>query len=113
VVVEPKLMDYKTENYRFDNKGNVSGSDMVQVFSVEVRNTRDVPAKIEIVRNFKTPTWDIKRSGDEVAYEKVDLDTVKFSVEMAPQSKKTFEYTLTTYQGVRAEDAAKRSSQPR
>jgi hypothetical protein len=38
---------------------------------------------------------------------------VKFSVEMAPQSKKTFEYTLTTYQGVRAEDAAKRSSQPR
>ena len=113
VVVEPRLMEYKTENYRFDNKGNVSGWDDVQTFAVEVRNTRDVPAKIEIVRNFRTPSWDLKRAGDETGFEKVDLDTVKFSVEMAPQSKKTFEYTLTTYQGVRAEDAAKRSSQPR
>ncbi|HON93196.1 MAG TPA: DUF4139 domain-containing protein [Sedimentisphaerales bacterium] len=104
VVVEPKLMDYKTENYRFNNRGNVSGWDEVQTFTVEVRNTRDVPAKIEIVRNFRTPSWDLKQSGDEVAYEKVDLDTVKFTVEMPPQSKKTFEYTLTTYQGVRAED---------
>ena len=53
VVVEPKLMDYKTENYRFDNKGNVNGWDEVRVFSVEVRNTRDVPVKIEIRRNFR------------------------------------------------------------
>jgi hypothetical protein len=112
VVVEPKLMDYKTENYRFNPKGNVSGWDEVQTFAVEVRNTRDVPAKIEIVRNFRTPSWDLKRAGDETGFEKVDLDTVKFMVEMPPQSKKTFEYTLTTYQGVRAEDAARRSARP-
>jgi hypothetical protein len=84
----------------------------VQTFAVEVRNTRDVPAKIEIVRNFRTPSWDLKRAGDETGFEKVDLDTVKFMVEMPPQSKKTFEYTLTTYQGVRAEDAARRSARP-
>lgn len=113
VVVEPKLTDYKTENYRFNTKGNVSGWDEVKTFTVEVRNTRDVPAKIEIVRNFGTPNWDLKRAGDETAFEKVDLDTVKFTLELPPQSKKTFEYTLTTYQGVRAEDAARRSSQPR
>jgi hypothetical protein len=112
MVVEPKLMDYKTENYRFDTKGNINGLDTVQSFAVEVRNTRDVPARIEIVRNFRTPSWDLKRAGDETGFEKVDLDTVKFTVEMAPQSKKTFEYTLTTYQGVRAEDAAKRSTRP-
>jgi hypothetical protein len=112
VVVEPKLMDYKTENYRFNPKGNVSGWDEVQTFAVEVRNTRDVPAKIEIVRNFRTPSWDLKRAGDETGFERVDLDTVKFMVEMPPQSKKTFEYTLTTYQGVRAEDAARRSARP-
>ncbi len=113
VVVEPKLTDYKTENFRFNNKGNISGWDEVKTFTVEVRNTRDVPAKIEIVRNFGTPNWDLKRAGDETAFEKVDLDTVKFTLELPPQSKKTFEYTLTTYQGVRAEDAARRSSQPR
>jgi len=112
VVVEPKLMDYKTENYRFNNKGNISGSDIVQVYAVEVRNTRDVPAKIEIVRNFQNGAWDLKRSGDEVGYEKINLNKVKFTVEMPPQSKKTFEYTLTTYQGVRAENAARQSSRP-
>ena len=55
VVVEPKLMDYKTENYRFDNDGNISGWDEIRVFTVEVRNTRDVPVKVEITRNFETP----------------------------------------------------------
>ncbi|MEN6574731.1 MAG: DUF4139 domain-containing protein [Phycisphaerales bacterium] len=108
VVVEPRLMDYKTENYRFDTKGNVNGCDEVRVFSVEVRNTRDVPAKVEIQRNFGMPQWDLKRAGDEAAFEKVDLDTVKFTLDLPPQSKKTFEYTLTTYQGVRAEDWSKR-----
>ena len=112
VVVEPKLMEYKTENYRFDTRGNVNGWDEVRVFSVEVRNARDVPARIEIRSNFGVPQWDLKRSGDETAFEKVDLDTVKFTVELPPQSKKTFEYTLTTYQGVRAEDWTKRSARP-
>lgn len=109
VVVEPRLMETKTENYRFDTKGNVNGWDEVQVFSVEVRNTRDVPARIEIRRNFGVPQWDLKRAGDETAFEKVDLDTVKFTLQMPAQSKKTFEYTLTIYQGVRAEDWSRRN----
>jgi len=113
VVVEPKLMDCKTENYRFDNKGNVNGWDEVGVFSVEARNTRDVPAKIEIKRNFGLPQWDLKRAGDETGFEKVDLDTVKFTLEMPPQSKRTFEYTLTIYQGVRAEDWSRQSARTR
>jgi len=112
VVVEPKLMDYKTENHRFDNHLNVAGWDEVQTFRVEVRNTRDVPVRIEIQRNFDTSAWDLKRSGDDVAaFEKVDLDTVKFTIELPPQSKKTFEYTLTSYRGVRAEDWTRRSRQ--
>jgi hypothetical protein len=112
VVVEPKLMDYKTENHRFDNHLNVAGWDEVQTFRVEVRNTRDVPVRIEIQRNFDTSAWDLKQSGDDVAaFEKVDLDTVKFTIELPPQSKKTFEYTLTSYRGVRAEDWTRRSRQ--
>jgi hypothetical protein len=112
VVVEPTLTDYRTENHRFDTRGNVSGWDEIQVFKVEVRNTRDVPAKIEIIRNFSTPHWDLKRTGDIDGFEKVDLDTVKFAVQLGPRSKKTFEYTLTIYQGVRAEDQARRSARP-
>jgi len=110
VVVEPKLMDYRTENHRFDNHLNVSGWDEVQTFTVEVRNTRDVSVRIEILRNFDTSAWDLKRSSDDAAgFEKVDLDTVKFTIELPPQSKKTFEYTLTSYRGVRSEDWSRRS----
>jgi hypothetical protein len=112
IVVEPTLMDYRTENHRFDTKGNVSGWDDVQVFKVEVRNTRDVPARTEIARHFATQYWDLKRTGEIDNFEQVDLDTVKFTLNLPPYSKKTFEYTLTIYQGVRAEDRAKRSARP-
>jgi hypothetical protein len=112
VVAEPTLTDYRTENHRFDTRGNVSGWDEIQAFKVEVRNTRDVPAKVEIRRNFGTPNWDLKRTGDIDSFEQVDLDTVKFTVQLEPHSKKTFDYTLTIYQGVRAEDHARRSARP-
>jgi hypothetical protein len=111
VVVEPMLMDYKTDNYRYDNRRNVAGWDEIRTFKVEVRNTRDVAVKIEIRRNFDSPAWDIQRSGQIDAYEKVDLNTVKFTLQLEPRSKKTFEYTLTSYRGTRAEDFNARTRQ--
>jgi len=104
VVVEPNLTDYKTENYRFNNTGNVAGWDEIRTFTVQARNSRDVPARIEITRNFQTSRWDLKRSGSIDNFEKVDLDTVKFTLNLPARSKKVFEYTLTTYNGVRAQD---------
>jgi len=56
VVVEPTLMDFETENYRFDRKRNISGWDEVRKFKIEVRNTREIPAKVEIKRNFPSVT---------------------------------------------------------
>ena len=104
VVVEPTLMDFRTENYRFDRKGNISGWDEVHKFKIEVRNTRDIPAKVEIKRNFPTQYWKLQKSGDFGEFENVDLDTVKFTLILEPRSKQVFEYTLTTYHGVRQED---------
>ena len=104
IVVEPKLMDYKTENYRFDNQGNVNGWDEIRTFKVEVKNTRDIGVKVEIKRNFGTQYWDIKNSGDFGAFEKVDLNTVKFTLDLQPRSAKTFEYIVRTYHGVREEN---------
>ena len=101
VVVEPKLMNFETEQYRFDNKGNISGWDEIRTFEIEVRNTRDIPVKVEIKRNFPTPYWRLKTSDE---YEKVDLDTVKFTLALQPRSKSRFEYVLTTCHGTRQED---------
>ena len=111
VVVEPMLMDTKTDNHRFNTRRDVSGWDEIQTFKVEARNTRDTAVKIEITRNFDTSAWDIRRSGQIDDYEKVDLDTVKFTLELAPRSTKTFEYTVTLYRGARAEDFSARTRQ--
>jgi hypothetical protein len=104
LVVEPKLMDFKTENYRFDRNGNVSGWDEIHTFKIEVKNTRDISARVEIKRNFSTQYWDVAYSGDFGAFEKVNLNTVKFTLDLQPRSGKQFQYVLRTYHGTREED---------
>jgi hypothetical protein len=104
VKVEPKLMDFKTENYRFDHRGNVAGWDEIRTFQIEVKNTRDLDVKVEIKRNFGTQYWKLKKSGDFGKFEEVDLDTVKFTLVLKPRSAKKFEYVLRTYHGTREED---------
>jgi len=101
IVVEPKLMGYRTANYLFDQWGNIAGWDEIRTFQITVKNTRDLPIKVEIKRNFKTNYWEMKRAGDFDQYEKYDRDTAKFTLQLAPRSKKTFTYVLTTYHGTR------------
>ncbi len=103
VVVEPKLMAYETQNYKFDRRRNISGWDEVRIFKIEVRNTRDIPVKLEIKRNFPTSYWDLENSGDFGEYEKDDLNTVKYTILLDPHTKKEFQYVLRTYHGTREE----------
>ena len=104
VVVEPTLMDFKTENYRFDRRGNVSGWDEIRTFKIEVKNTRDIDVKVEIKRNFNTTYWKLARSGDFGQFEPVDKDTVKFTLMLKPRSIRKYEYVLRTYHGTREND---------
>ena len=104
IVAGAKLMDYKTENYEFDRRGNVSGWDEIRTFNIEVKNTRDIGVKVEIKRNFNTTRWKLTRSGDFGEFEKVDMDTVKFTLELKPRSAKKFEYVLRTYHGTREDN---------
>jgi hypothetical protein len=104
VVVEPTLMDYKTENYRFNRHRNISGWDDVHTFKVEVRNTRDLDVKVEIKRRFDTDYWKLEKGTAFEYYEKIDKNTVKFTLLLEPRSKKQFNYVLRTYHGVRQED---------
>ena len=103
VIVKPTLMDYKTDRYLFDNKGNISGWDEVKEFEVEVKNTRDLPIQVEIKRNFETSHWEVKKLGDFGQYEKVDLDTIKFTLSLLARETKKFRYILTTHHGRRAD----------
>ena len=98
VVVKPTLMDYRMANYMFDRQGNVSGWDEVRTFQVEVKNTREIPATVEIRRNFPTTYWDLTAG---TPFERVDQATVKFTLELPPRTAGQFDYTLTTYHGER------------
>ncbi len=109
VVVEPTLMETRTDNYRYDSDGDVSGWDDIQTYDVEVRNTRDTAVKVEVTRHFDSSAWELIRRGDFDDYEKVDLDTVKFTVELVPRSTRTFAYTVTLYRGVREADYSART----
>ncbi|MCH7556876.1 MAG: hypothetical protein IIB56_05395, partial [Planctomycetes bacterium] len=104
VVVEPTLMDFKTKNYRFDRRGNVSGWDEIRTFKIEVKNTRGIDVKVEIKRNFSTTHWKLAKSGDFGKFEQVDKDTVKFTLTLKPRSARKFEYVLRTYHGTREDD---------
>ena len=102
VVVEPKLMDFETENYRFDSDGDIIGWDEIRSYEIEIRNTRDIAIKVEIKRNFPTQFWQITGNDD---YEEFNVDTIKFMLDMQPESKETLTYTLRTYHGTREDDA--------
>ena len=107
VVAKAKLMNFETDNYEFDRRGNVSGWDEIRTFEVEVKNTRDIGVKVEIKRNLNTSYLNLTRSGDFGEFERVDMDTVKFTLELKPRSAKKFEYNLRTYHGTREDDREK------
>jgi hypothetical protein len=102
VIVKATLMEYKTDRYLFDSKGNISGWDEIREFEVEVKNTRPIPARVEVRRNFKISAWEINNRGQYGSYEKVDLDTVKYTLSLGARETRTFHYTLTTHHGNRA-----------
>ncbi len=103
VLVEPKVMDFRSENHQTDNNGNIAGWDEVREVRIEVKNTRDIPVKVEIRRCFEARKWEIAPAGDCGDFEKVDKESVKFTLKLEARSSKVFTYTLTSHFGTRAE----------
>jgi hypothetical protein len=103
VEVKPILMDYKVENHAFDNQGNISGWDEVRTWRMEVANTRSLAVDIEVTRGFETPYWTLRPADKDVLCEKYDVTHARFRLTVEPQTKRVFEYTVTTYHGTRQE----------
>jgi hypothetical protein len=104
VKVELTLMDYKTENYVYDRKDNISGWDEIRTRKIEITNTRELPIELEITRGFGTTYWTLQSN---TPYEKHDATHARFKVNLEPRSKQTFGYIVTTYHGVREESLTK------
>jgi hypothetical protein len=104
VKVEPTLMNYKTENYVYDRKKNITGWDEIRTWDIKITNTRELPIELEITRGFGTTYWMLQA---DITYEKHDATHARFKVNLEPRSKRTFGYTVTTYHGVREETLTK------
>ncbi len=104
VIVEPVLMKYETQNYTFFESGDISGWDEIRTFLIKVKNTRTIPVVIEIYRNVPSESWDLKMIPENQPFEKIDADTVKFTLNLAGNTSKEFSYRLTSYHGTRGEN---------
>lgn len=101
VKVEPKIMNYRKEHIIFDNDGNVNGFDEVKKYRLKLANYSDQPATLKITRNFNSTHWSLETHENPGEYEKVDQNTVKYTVEMQPHTEKKIVYTLTVQHGRR------------
>jgi len=107
VKVEPILIDFTTDNYVFNKEGNITGWDETRTWRIEITNTKTLPVESEITRGFETAYWKLQFSDTSVSYEKHDATHARFKLIVLARSKRAFEYTVTTYHGVREEALAK------
>ncbi len=103
VSVEPILMDFKTDNYLYDTKGNIAGWDEIRSWKMKITNTRRLAVDVEITRGFDTAYWALHYDGEGVSYEKHDAAHARFKAKITPRTKREFTYTVTTYHGTRQE----------
>ena len=105
VSVEPVLMEFATENYVYDRRGNVAGWDEVRKWKVEIKNARMLPVEAEVTRGFGTAYWKLDMEGEGVSYKKHDVTHARFETRVGARDKRVFNYTVRTYHGQREEDA--------
>ena len=95
VMVKPTLMDWRKEDVRFDQWGNIAGWTVKEQWQFEVQNSKDIDVVLDIRRNF-TGDWELK---SEAQFENVDKSKVKFVQPLKGHEKQKFSYELTTRYG--------------
>jgi hypothetical protein len=98
--VDVKLMDTKTKNYMFNKDGNISGWEEEKIYRIKIVNYKNLPVKVEIKRNFPHQYWKIEVDKN-IQWEKYDLVSAKFTLNLSPLETKEFTYKITLFEGDR------------
>jgi hypothetical protein len=98
VQVRPKATQWVKQDLRFDNNGDVSGWTIKETFTIEVQNSKSIPAVVDVRRGF-SGDWTLE-SADK--YTNVDATKVKFLLSLPPHTTKSVTYTVTLRQGTNA-----------
>jgi hypothetical protein len=105
VLIEPVLLHYATENYLFDNRGNVDGFDRVEKWQLTVRNMQSLPIVVEIMRHAPHAYWQVQYTEMAHAiYERLDSTRFQYRLRLNPHSEAVLNYTLTLREGSRQSD---------
>ncbi|MCA9400006.1 MAG: DUF4139 domain-containing protein [Candidatus Omnitrophica bacterium] len=102
VIVDSVLMKEESDNFRYDSSDNIIGWDEKKTYQVEIKNTKNFPAKVEYTHVIPSVYWKTKNSGDYGVYEKVDAQTVKYTHVLNPKEVKVFQFEQVINQGNRA-----------
>ena len=95
IMVKPTLIDWRKEDIRFDQWGNVAGWTTREQWQVEVQNSKEIDVVLDIRRNF-SGDWELK---SDTAYENVDKTKIKFVRPLKSHEQQMFSYELTTRYG--------------
>jgi hypothetical protein len=98
VTVKPRLLNWEKKDLSFDGNGNVKGWSITESWQIEVQNSKDIEALVDIRRSF-SGDWTIETKSK---YERVDANKVKFLRPLQAREKETFTYQVTTRYGTNA-----------
>jgi len=101
VTAVPTVAKFAKTNLTFDDQGNLSGFDDVRTIALDITNFSDMPAAFEITRNRPDPDFTITDISGQDRFEKIDQTRFRFFITLEPGTKKTIQYTITTYKGDR------------
>jgi len=104
VAIKPKLMSFETANHRFDGDKNVAGWDELRTWRMDIDNARSGPVDCEILRDLGKSLWTIQVHDPGAVYEKHDALRVRFRLTVPPRSRQSLRYTVTTFNGTRAQE---------
>ena len=98
VLIKPTLMSWEKTDLRFDNWGNVTGWTTKETWQIELQNSKEIDATLDVRRNF-SGDWSLVTAA---SYEKIDANKIKFLAPLKPNQKQTLSYSLTTRHGTNA-----------
>jgi len=98
LLVRPVMTNWIKTEIVFDAAGNISGWTTKESWAMELQNSKDIDATLDLRRNF-SGDWSITTG---TPYEKVDANKVKFIFPLAAQEKKKFFYDVTVRHGTSA-----------
>lgn len=101
VTVKSRKMKTETDNYKFDQHGNINGWDEITTYKITINNTRPIPVKLELIFDLPTTYWKVQNTGEYGTYTKYDADTMQYEMTVEAGAEKTFTSRITVFNGTR------------